>query len=88
MPFKNFEYVSQKLFYFLNFSKYREAPQILLYLAYYNVCGEILQINKVNPGVGRDSCKSDCVSEIKLKMFCHEDTKVVNPPISLTLKNL
>lgn len=75
-------------FTFLTFLNIEKLPQILLYLAYYNVCGEILQINKVNPGVGRDSCKSDCISEIKLKMFCHEDTKVVNPPINLTLKNL
>lgn len=65
MLFKNLEYVSQKVF---NFSKSIEAPQIV-YFAYYNVCGEILLINRVNFGVGRDSCKSDCVSEIKLKWF-------------------
>lgn len=41
--------------------------------------GESLQINKVKPGVGRDSyCKSDCISEIKLKIFCNEDPKSVN----------
>ena len=65
MLFKNLEYVSQKVF---NFSKSIEAPQIV-YFAYYNVCGEILLINRVNFGVGRDSCKSDCMSEIQLKCF-------------------
>lgn len=68
MLFKNLEHVSQKMFYF-DLSKSIEAPQIVVYFDYYNVCGEILLINRVSFGVGRDSCKSDCISEIKLKCF-------------------
>lgn len=81
MSFKNLEYVSQKvLLSFLNIEKL-----LKLFLAYYNIYGEILQINKVKPRVQRGSCKYDHISEIKLKMFCNEDTKAVNSPINLTL---
>lgn len=52
MLFKNLEHVPQKVF---NFSKSIEAPQIVVYFDYYNVCGEILLINRVNFGIGRDS---------------------------------
>lgn len=39
----------------------------------------------MKPGLGKDSCKSDCISEIRFKMFCDEDTKVVSSLINLTL---
>lgn len=67
------------LTFFLNIEK---LPK--LFLAYYNIHGE-LQINKVKPRVQRGSCKYDHITEIKLKMFCNEDTKAVNSPINLTL---
>lgn len=85
MPFKILDMFLRNYFIF-SFFKYREAPQIVISLAYYNVCGDILQINKVKPGVGRNSCKSYCILETRLKMLCDKDTKVMNSLTSPTLK--
>lgn len=73
-------------FTFVTFLNIEKLPK-LFFLAYWNVCGEILTIpiNKIKHGVERGSCKYDCVSEMKLKMFCDEDTKTVKSPINLIL---
>lgn len=68
----------------LTFLKVQKLPKLYIF-AYCNVCGEILLINRVNFGVGRDSCKSDCMSEIQLKCFVMKILEQWTLPMHLTL---